>query len=258
MWHRALLIARTVWLECLRRKDFYVLLILIGFFVVGIVVVHVVGIANVATSRFLMSFGLLLSYALAAILTAVTAARQLPGEIEKGTVQPLLAKPVSRSEVVMGKAFAVSVVACASLMIFLLFSWLPAPKLPGQHVSMFLQLTALRMLALCLLGIFTITLSLYVPAIVAVLISLTTFFVAPILVNLIGQAVGNAWRFGGKLVHRVLAVVPDFSLFEHSERYVQGGSPMPIGSLFAVLGYGITLAAFFYLLSVRSFKRMSL
>ncbi len=258
MPHPVLLIVRTTWLEFLRRKDFYALLILVGLFVVGIVVVHIIGIANAPTARFLMSLGLLLSYALAAILTTTTAARQLPVEIEKRTLLPLLARPVSRSEVIMGKSLAIWTVACTSLIVFLLVSWVPAPKLPGQQLSVFLQVTALRILALCLLGTFTLALSLFVPAIVAVLIGLMTFFIAPMGVNLLGQVVGTSWQFGGKLIQRVLAIIPDFSLFEHSQRYVQGTSPIAAGSLVAILGYGVVFAALFYSVAVWSFKRKPL
>lgn len=258
MLRRVLLVARTVWLEFLRRKDFYVVLILIGFFVIGIFVVRILGIENPQTARFLMSCGLLLSYALAAILTAATAARQLPDEIENRTLQPLLAKPVSRSEVVMGKSLAVWAVACASLIIFLLFSWLPARKLPDQHLGVFAQMTLLRMVGLCLLGIYTVALSLYMPVILAILISLATFFAAPTIVNFLVGFVGNSWRFGEKLVERVLAIIPDFSVFEHSQRYVQGASPMAAGAFAAILAYGVAFAAFFYFLTVWSFKRKPL
>lgn len=256
MLRRVLLIARTVWLEFLRRKDFYVLLIFVGLFVVGTFVVHILGIENEQTARFLMSCGLLLSYVLTAILTVATAARQLPTEMERRTLQPLLARPVSRCEVIMGKSLAVSAVACASFLLLLLFAWLPAPKLPDQHFAAFAQMTVLRMAALCLLGSYSIALSLYMPVILAILIALTTFFAAPTIVNFLAQLVGNFWGLGGKLLQRILALVPDFSLFEHSQRYVQGASPMTRGDIAAILAYGVAFAAFFYFLTVRSFKRM--
>jgi len=93
---------------------------------------------------------------------------------------------------------------------------------------------------------------------VAILITLTTFFAAPTIVNFIGQLAGNFWHFGGKLVERVLVLIPDFSMFEHSQRYVQGASPMAAGDIVAILAYGIVFAEFFYFLTVRSFKRMPL
>jgi len=258
MLHRVFLIARTVWLEFLRRKDFYVVLIFVGMFVLGIVVVRLIGVENPATARFLMSLGLLLSYALSGILTATVAARQLPTEIEKRTLLPLLAKPVSRAEVILGKSLAVTTVACACLMLFLLLSWIPAPKLPDQHFFAFIQMGVLGMIALCVLGAYTIALSLFMPGVVAILIALATFFAAPTIVNFMGQLVGNSWRLGGKLVERVLAIVPDFSLFEHSQRYVEGASPMSVPAIFAVLAYGAVFAAFFYFLTVWRFNRKPL
>lgn len=258
MLHRVFLIARTVWLEFLRRKDFYVVMILVGLFTMGIVIVRVIGVENPATARFLMSLGLLLSYALAAILTATVAARQLPNEIEKRTLLPLLAKPVSRAEIILGKSLAVAAVACASLMLFLLLSWAPVPRLADQHFFAFVQMAVLRMVALCLLAIYTIALSLLMPGVVAILISLATFFAAPTIVNFAAQVVGNSWRLGGSLVERVLAIVPDFSVFEHSQRYVEGASPMAIPAVFAVLAYGMAFAAFFYSLTVWRFNRRPL
>lgn len=258
MLDRVFLIARTVWLEFLRRKDFYVVMILVGMFVLGMVVVRVIGVENPATARFLMSLGLLLSYGLAAVLTATVAARQLPNEMEKRTLLPLLARPVSRAEVILGKTVAVTTAACTCLMLFLLLSWAPVPKLPDQHFFAFVQMAVLRMAALCLLGIYTIALSLFIPGAVAVLISLATFFGAPTIVSFVAQLVSNSWGLGGKLVERVLAIVPDFSLFEHSQRYVEGASPMAIPAVFAVLAYGIGFAVFFYSLTVWKFKHKSL
>lgn len=254
MFHGVFLIARTVWLEFLRRKDFYVVLILVGMFTVGIVVIRVIGIENAATARFLMSLGLLVSYSLAAILTVTVAARQLPNEIEKRTLLPLLAKPVSRAEVILGKAVAVTAIAWASLLLFLLLSWAPVPRLPDQRFFVFVQMAMLRMVSLCLLSIYTIALSLLMPNAVAVLISLGTFFAAPTIVNFVAQVVSNSWRLGGRLIERILAIVPDFSVLEHSERYVEGASPMPIPAVFAAVGYAAVFAAFFYSLTVWKFK----
>lgn len=254
MFQRVFLIARTVWLEVLRRKDFYVVLILVGMFMVGIAVIRIIGIENAATARFLMSLGLLLSYSLAAVLTATIAARQLPNEIEKRTLLPLLAKPISRAEVILGKALAVTAIAWASLLLFVFLSWAPVPRLPDQRFFVFLQMVALRMVSLCLLSIYTIALSLLMPNAVAVLIALGTFFAAPTIVNFVAQVVGNSWRLGGRLVERILAIVPDFSVLEHSERYVEGASPMPITAVFAALAYGAAFAVFFYSLTVWRFK----
>ncbi len=258
MLHRVFLITRTVWLEFLRRKDFYVVMILVGLFMMGIVVVRVIGVENPATARFLMSLGLLISYTLAAILTATVAARQLPNEIEKRTLLPLLAKPVSRAEVILGKSLAVATVACSCLIVFLLLSWAPVPRLADQHFSAFVQMAVLRMVALCLLGIYTIALSLFMPGVVAILVSLATFFAAPTIVNFTAQVVGNSWRFGGTLIERILAIVPDFSVFEHSQRYVEGATPMAISSVFAALAYGAAFSVFFYSLTVWRFNRKPL
>ncbi len=255
---RVLLIARTVWLEFLRRKDFYVVLILVGLFIAGALVVRIIGVQNKDTARFLMSLGLLSSYALSAVLTAAIAARQLPEEIEKHTLHPLLAKPVSRHEVILGKCVAVVATACTSSILFLLLSWLPAPKLPGQNPAVLVQVGALRTEAISLLGIYAVALSLFLPTSLAALISLTTFFAGWTIVNFVGQFVGRLWSFGEKIVERVSAILPDFSIFEHSQRCIEDSAPLATGVVASIVAYGAVFAAFFYLVAVWSFNRRAL
>jgi ABC-type transport system involved in multi-copper enzyme maturation permease subunit len=105
--------------ELYRRKDFYVL------FVVTVLITLVMGSVNFfhdnTIVRYLKELCLLLIWISALVIAIGTTARQLPAERENRTIFPLLAKPVSRAQLIVGK-FAGCWLACAiALLVFYLF-----------------------------------------------------------------------------------------------------------------------------------------
>lgn len=114
-----LALAGVVIKELYRRKDFYVL------FVMTAVITLVMGSVNFfhdpKISRYLKEICLLLIWVSALVIAIGTTARQIPAERENRTIFPLLAKPVTRGQVVAGK-FAGCWFACGlALLMFYLF-----------------------------------------------------------------------------------------------------------------------------------------
>ena len=98
---RIFTIAKTVWLEMLRRKDLYVLCILLAAMLLFLVSVDVFGISGI--KRYVVDVGLLLAWVFGWILAVNVSTRQLPREEHQGTIFSLLAKPISRAELIVGK-----------------------------------------------------------------------------------------------------------------------------------------------------------
>lgn len=116
---RALTIARVVWLEMIRRKDAYVLLILLVTLLFILLSLNVLGLGGVV--RYVMDVGLLFAWLFSIILGVSTAARQLPQEEAKRTIYPLLAKPVKRSNVIVGKWLGSwTITVCCTLVFYAL------------------------------------------------------------------------------------------------------------------------------------------
>lgn len=94
-------VAGVVIKEMYRRKDFYVLLILV------VVITFLMGSINFFNDdkivRYLKSICLLLIWVSSLVIAITTVARQLPAEKESRTIFPLLAKPISRAQLVVGK-----------------------------------------------------------------------------------------------------------------------------------------------------------
>src|SRR5690606_18309857 len=121
-----LLVAEGVLLQFMRRNEFYVVLILLGIYLAGLMILRLTGgIDSVEMQRFVLALGLSLSASFAAILVAAFASRQLPEEFENRTLHPLLAKPISRSQVLLGKFLGVLAIGIGSLLIFTLVCWVP-------------------------------------------------------------------------------------------------------------------------------------
>lgn len=117
-------IAGVVIKELIRRKDFYVL-----FFLTALITL-VMGSVNLFHDshivRYLKEICLLLIWVCSLVIAVTTTARQLPMERESRTIFPLLAKPVSRTQVIIGKFLGCWLACAVVLAAFYLFFGLVA------------------------------------------------------------------------------------------------------------------------------------
>jgi ABC-type transport system involved in multi-copper enzyme maturation permease subunit len=114
-----LAIAGVVTKELYRRKDFYVLFVMTAVITLLMGSVRFFGDDKIV--RYLKDICLLLIWASALVIAIATTARQIPAERENRTIFPLLAKPVTRWQVILGK-FTGCWLACGlALVVFYLF-----------------------------------------------------------------------------------------------------------------------------------------
>jgi len=112
-------VAGIVIKELYRRKDFYVL------FVLSALLTVVAGMVNFfhdsGIVRIVKDVCMLLIWISTLVIAIVTAARQIPAEREARTIFPLLAKPVSRGQVIAGKFLGCWLATGISLVVFYTF-----------------------------------------------------------------------------------------------------------------------------------------
>jgi len=105
--------------ELYRRKDFYVL------FVLTAVITLLMGSMNFFNDDrivlYVKDIALLLIWISALAVAVASTARQIPSERENRTIFPLLAKPVSRAQVILGKFFGCWFATGLALLVFYLF-----------------------------------------------------------------------------------------------------------------------------------------
>jgi len=114
-----LAISSLVIKELYRRKDFYVLFILTALLTVVMGSATFFSIENV--SRYLREICLFLIWISSLVIAVVTTARQIPAEQENRTLFPLLAKPVTRNDVVLGKFAGCWFATGLALLVFYFF-----------------------------------------------------------------------------------------------------------------------------------------
>ena len=112
-------VAGVVIKELYRRKDFYVLFIVTVLICLVMASVNVFNDAKVA--RYLKEICLLLVWISSLVIAVTTTARQIPAERENRTLLPLLAKPISRSELIFGKFFGCWFACGLTLLVFYVF-----------------------------------------------------------------------------------------------------------------------------------------
>ncbi len=105
--------------ELYRRKDFYVLFVMTAVITLVMASVRFFNDANIV--RYLKDICLLLIWVSSLVIAIVTTARQLPAERENRTIFPLLAKPVSRGQVITGKFLGCWLASGIALVVFYFF-----------------------------------------------------------------------------------------------------------------------------------------
>ena len=218
------LIIRAVFLETVRRREFYVLLLFMGLFLLGALVSRVVGIENPATATFLLNLGLTMAYNFALLLTLLTASRQFPDELEARTLYPLLAKPVSRSQYLLGKYLASFFIGLIALVVLLAMAWLPVPAMEAYSIGSFFQMFALSALGLAMIGALAIFLSFLVPKILNVVIVSALVLAGPKLLGLIAaHSLGSAIE---SVLNIFIGLVPNFSKVDLVQHFTDGLAPI--------------------------------
>jgi ABC-type transport system involved in multi-copper enzyme maturation permease subunit len=112
-------LAGVVIKELYRRKDFYVLFVLTALITVATGMVNFFHDPRIV--RYVKDICLLLIWVSALLIAIVTTARQIPAERESRTIFPLLAKPVTRWQVILGKFFGCWLATGIALIVFYLF-----------------------------------------------------------------------------------------------------------------------------------------
>jgi len=112
-------IAGVVLREMCRRKDFYVLFFLTALITVAFGSASFFGETDI--TRYLKEICLQLIWVASLVIAITSTSRQIPAEREARTLFPLLAKPVTRNQLVMGKFLGCWLASGLALLVFYLF-----------------------------------------------------------------------------------------------------------------------------------------
>jgi ABC-type transport system involved in multi-copper enzyme maturation permease subunit len=257
-WNNALAIAGVVIKELCRRKDFYVLFVLTALITLVMGSVSIFNQANVV--RYLKEICLFLIWASSLVIAITTTARQIPMERENRTLFPLLAKPVTRSQVVVGKFLGCWFASGLALTVFYVFFGLMcAAKEHDWPVVQYFQALTLHWFALGIACAITMLGSIVFAAPSS---NNTITFVVCASILLVARHLNKvALKMSEPLqtvVQAVYFAIPHLELFDVRDLIVHDWGMIPWLVWVAALGYAAVYAALFLGLACVAFRRKAI
>lgn len=253
---KMLAIAQTTITESFRRKDPYVVLILAALIVFGAGLFSRFGTEGVG--KFVKDVAFTVTGGMAVLICVITAARQLPTEIQNRTLYPLLAKPVSRVQVFLGKYIGVGIMASAVVVLFSLELYLLFLILDIPVSGVFWQALYLRVVSMWIIAGLTLTLSVFLNHAANVTISLLLALAMQTFANTIVTVRTELEGMTLRVFDFVYWTLPHLELFDLTKREVHGYPLTPLWVLGFLTLYGIVYSGLFMSIGMRRFARMNL
>ena len=251
---RIFTIARIAWLELLRRKEIYVLGILMAGVLGALLSVKAYGLDGAAGH--IKELGLLLAWILSWILAVNVTARQVPQEESSGTIFPLLAKPLTRAEFLLGKWLGCwSMVCAATLAFYLLVALVVALRGGTFSAPVFAQGLVLHFAALAVISALALFFSTRLHHDAAAALTFVTTVSACIFVPAIPNLVLHEWGWRKTGLLFIYYALPHFELFDLRRRMVHEGAPAPGNSVIMALLYGAAITVALLILAWLAYRK---
>jgi ABC-type transport system involved in multi-copper enzyme maturation permease subunit len=245
-----LTIAGNVVREIFRKKDFYVLLSLLAVLMAYLINVSFFGIMQV--NRYLTEIGLAIVYLFSIILTIPFSSKLMIDEIKNKTIYPLLAKPVDRLDLVLGK-FLGSLYAslgCFTLF-FAVFSGFSLFKEGFNDLGLYLQVYSSGLLMLIMLNCLSICLSVFCTYSTSVTLSFMIFF----LMSWFGQTLRESFEQIPLIGTLLYYLLPHFEFFDLRHRLVHSWNLLPFKIFGFLVFYCLIYSSILLFISYDNFKK---
>lgn len=253
------LIAKSVLIEAMRRKEIYAIVlsscVLIGF-VMSIDFFHLEGL-----TKFYREIALKVMGIATALTVIVLAARQLPREFENRTIYPLLAKPISRFTFLAGKLLGVMLAGCFCYALFITVFLIGTFYLKGEIPWVLLfQHIYLQTLMLLVLATLCFWFSMFLNFDAAVTIGFIFYASA----NAFSSVINFLYDTADPLMKVLLLIgnygMPQLTLFDLSSKVIHAQKWDPIGwqPILILTIYALVFSICYYSFAMICFRRKPL
>jgi ABC-type transport system involved in multi-copper enzyme maturation permease subunit len=231
-------IAYGIMKELVRKKDFYVLLIFM-LVLMGLLVSQTF-FQMEGITRYIKDFGYTLVMFFSFIIAVTFTAKQIPAEIESRTIYPLLAKPLSRRAVILGKYLGGSLVSIISFTIFFtVFAIFDITSGSGGNFLLLTQGFILGVLFLFLVTAIVVFFSNFMTTSANVTLS----FLIYIIIGGFSDSIREAALFSKGIMAVVCStiyyLVPHFDFFDMRVRITHAWDPLAGWVVLAVTAYTV-------------------
>ncbi|HYX14241.1 MAG TPA: ABC transporter permease subunit [Nostoc sp.] len=253
--NRIFVLAKNVFQEVVRDRilfiiGFYALIIAIGFRVLP-------EFAAMAEDKMFLDFGLAAMNAIGLIVTIFIGTGLVNKEIEKRTILVLIAKPVSRSEIIVGKYLGLSailaVLVATMTAIYLLFVQFgnishSTTSILIAAIFLFLQLSLITAMAITF-GVFTASL-------LATVLTFALYLIGNITPDLVQLGRLSLNPGMERLTQGLFLILPDLSRLDLKNDAVYGLQALPdTTALITNAGYGLLYSAMLLAIAIFIFSQ---
>jgi ABC-type transport system involved in multi-copper enzyme maturation permease subunit len=252
-----LAVARCVVKELVRKKDFYVLFMFL-FVLLALLssqtFFHLEGVA-----RYVRDLGYTMVMLFSFIISVGFSAKQIPSEIETKTVYPLLAKPISRSGVVVGKYLGGAAVSLLSFSVF--FSAYAAFSIlsgKGPAALLMAQAFACGALFLVLTSAMSVFLSTFLTVSANVTFSLIAYLSIASFSGEFRDAVLASKGASAYVLGAFYYLIPHFDFYDLRIRLTHDWEPLGAWVMLALTSYTFVYSFFLLYIAGRIFGRKDL
>ncbi|GAB4314138.1 MAG: hypothetical protein Kow0059_05730 [Candidatus Sumerlaeia bacterium] len=250
-----LLIARSVLIEAVRRREIYTIVAAAVLLIGGVMTVDFFNIEGL--TKFYREVALKVMSTAAALMVIVLAARQLPREFERRTIYPLLARPITRGEFLAGKLLGVMLAAAFGFALFMLVFVVGTVYLKGRIPwALFGQYVFLQLVMMLVLATLSFWLSMIMHMDATITIGVIFYFTGNMLMTMTSLVYNYAPPLGKAVLTVLTFLVPQLPLFDLSEKTVHAEfwGPVDAGTIAAVTAYGLTFSAVYFGLALLWFR----
>ncbi|MDP8299829.1 MAG: ABC transporter permease subunit [Candidatus Tantalella remota] len=243
--------------ELIRKKDFYVLLIFMLILLGFLSYQNFFDIGGV--SRYVRDLGYSLVMFFSFITAVTFTAKQLPSEIAARTIYPLLAKPLSRQTIIMGKFFGGVLVSGLSFTIFYaIFTGFYMTGGEGKSLVLLAQGYLFGLLFLCLVTALVMFFSNFLTMSANIVLSFLLYISIGGLADSLREIALFSKGIISVLYGAIYYFLPHLEFFDLRTRITHAWDPLPLWVVFSLSGYTVIYCCALLYLSGYMFERKRL
>jgi ABC-type transport system involved in multi-copper enzyme maturation permease subunit len=252
---RIFVLAKNVFLEMVRDRVLYILA-LYALLLVGAKFI-LPELAAASEAKILLDFGLAAMSVIGTIIAIFIGTGLLNKEIEKRTILVLISKPVSRSEIIVGKFFGLSAVL-AILIIIMTGMYLGCLQITQTSYSFpsIIIAAAFILLQLCLIVAVAITFGSFTSSLLATALTFGISLMGNTTQDLLKLSSINGSSSVKYLSQALYLILPDLSRLDVKNSAVYGLQALPNQTaLLTNAGYGLCYSAMLLAIAILIFSR---
>jgi ABC-type transport system involved in multi-copper enzyme maturation permease subunit len=258
------LIGGVLLLEAWRRREIYAIVIVTLVLLAGLRFVHFFDISGLG--KFYREISLKVMNVTTAMTVILLAARQLPREFKDRTIYPLLAKPISRLEFLLGKFGGVLLAGLFCYGLFVCVFLVASVTLQAPiHMGVFAQAVYLQALSIAVVAALTMAFSMLFNTDAAVTLATIIYITSQVMFSLMSylyDGLAPAARWGLLFMHYV---IPQLTLLDMSSKAIHSVTgttivwrPLPFGTMLELTIYASAYVLIYLAVAYLMFRRRPL